>query len=420
MIYSRKELTEGTGFSCSADSKFKTVSVIVRFIVPLSADAAANALAMTMLGTVSSRFPTVAKMNEELSSLYGMSLGTFIRKRGDVQILGLSASCICSRFTIDGEDTEGSMAELLRDCLFSPSAENGEFESTVFEICRREILDRIDSELNDKRSYAAARLSETAFCGEPSASSSCGTREQAESVTPKAAYEAYRKLLETAPVEIYVCAPEGDPGFEKMFRESFSALDRSCTAPVFRSKSPLKPETKEVSEEMDVRQCRMFMCFKSDSDDIFALKMLSHILGGTPVSKLFVNVRERLSLCYYCSSGFEPSKNTLVIDSGVDRDKLEKAREEIMNQISAVINGDITDEEVENVFLMLENRFATVGDTPSSVGSWYFERFCEGSSSSPEEQLMDYRKVTKARIVNAAQSLGLDCVYTMLSREADQ
>ncbi|MBQ3855624.1 MAG: insulinase family protein [Ruminococcus sp.] len=186
---------------------------------------------------------------------------------------------------------------------------------------------------------------------------------------------------------------------------------------VFRSKSPIKAEPETLSEEMDVNQCKMVMTMKSDSDDIYAMRMLSVILGELPVSKLFLNVREKLSLCYYCASGYSATKGALIIDSGVQRSNIDKAKEEILRQIQLVCDGEISDQELESALLSREDILASVGDTPASWSSWYFEQLCEGGISAPEDVLLDYKAVTKARIVEAARSLKLDSVWLMLDKE---
>ena len=399
MRFQRTEIAEGIGFSSIIDEKFKTTSIAVRFIVPLSSEtSAANALGMAALTTTSKAYPTPALLNEKLSALYGAGLTSFARKRGDLQVLGVSASWICDRYAIDGEDI-------------------GRFSDEPFAITKTDLLDRIEAELNNKRGYALAKAAENAFRGEPAANSCYGNKETASAVTPEIAFSAYENILRTAQVEITIVSPEEIPGAEADFRRELSAIDRSPVPVVFRSKSPIKAEPETLSEEMDVNQCKMVMTMKSDSDDIYAMRMLSVILGELPVSKLFLNVREKLSLCYYCASGYSATKGALIIDSGVQRSNIGKAREEILRQIQLVCDGEISDQELESALLSREDILASVGDTPASWSSWYFERLCEGGISAPEDVLLDYKAVTKARIVEAARSLKLDSVWLMLDKE---
>lgn len=417
MKYNRTELAENIGFSSIIDEKFKTARLSVRFITNLDkTSAAANSLGMGVLSSSNGKYKTFAEMNEKLSLLYGASLGTSSKKRGDIQILTLSASWINNRFAIDGEDIDGEMLQIVRDCIFAPNAENGEFDADSFRITRKDILDRIDAEINNKRGYALSRASEIAFKGEPAELSCYGDRKSAESVTSSEAFAAYKKFLETAQVEICYISPEENPEAAELFKKSFAAVNRDSKPVKFRNISPVHSEVAEGSDEFDVRQCKMVLTFKSDSDDAFAMKLVSAIFGETPVSKLFVNVREKLSLCYYCACRVISSKGALMVDSGVERENINKAKDEIIRQLDEIKNGNISDEEIQSAMLALENGLEQIGDTASSYESWYFERFCDGEVVTPEERLNDYKNVTKARIVQAANSLKLDSIYFMLDK----
>ncbi len=418
MRYNRTEIPGNIGFSSIIDEKFKTGSLTVRFITGLSGEcAAANALGIGALSSSSADYPTIAALNEKLSSLYGAGLSTFARKRGDIQILGMNASWLSKKYAIDGEDIDSEMLSIIRGCIFSPNAADGEFEAESYGITQKDLLDRIDAELNNKRGYAISRASEIAFRGEPAEFSCYGTRETAEAVSAADAFSAYRRLLRSAQIEICYIAPEEDTAVLEMFRRGFAAIDRQASGFNFRTPSPAKSEPVTESDTFDVRQCKMVMTFKSSSDDFFALKLLSTIFGETPVSKLFMNVREKMSLCYYCASRFVSSKSTLMVDSGVERKNIEKARTEILNQLDEIKNGNISDNEIASALLSLDNALTQVGDTQSSYDSWYFERFCDGAVRTPAEQFADYKNVTKARIVQAANSLSLDSVYLMLDKE---
>ena len=418
MDHNRIEIGDNIGFSTIIDKKFKSSLLTVRFITSLDKQTSSdNVMAFSLLSDTNSRYRTIAGLSEALSELYGSSISSFSRKRGDLQILGISSTWLASRYAIYGEDIQKGMLEIFHDCLFSPDAENGAFNSETFAIEKKELLDRIDAELNSKRRFAVAKGTALSFSGEPAENYSYGTKETAEAVTSESAYSAYRRILETARIEAFFVSSEPDPNVEKMLRDGFASVKRRPEPVRFISYSPLKPEPVTVTEEFDVRQCKMVMAFKTDSEDAFALRLMATILGVTPVSKLFVNVREKLGLCYYCSCQIMLTKGTLFIDCGVDRDNIEKARQEIMRQIDEMCSGNITDDEISSAVLATENGLCQVGDTISSYSGWYFERLCENSIQSPQEMEKVYRGVTKERIVEAAKTLKLDSVYIMLDKE---
>ena len=169
---------------------------------------------------------------------------------------------------------------------------------------------------------------------------------------------------------------------------------------------------------MDVQQCKMFMTFKSQSDDIYALKLLSIILGETPVSRFFRVIREQQSLCYYCSCFYDEMKNLLVADCGIEKADSETIFREINAQIEDIGVGNISNEELESALNLLSSSLENVGDSTGSWINWYFQCICHESIYSPEDELKDYRLVTKARLVQAARSLKLDSVFTLTGKEA--
>ena len=419
MKYTRTELAGNVGFSSVIDSKFKTNSLGIRFITGLcSGHSADNAVAAGILSVSGGEYKTLAALNEKLSSLYGASLSSSVKKRGDIQILCMNASWINNRYAIDGEDITAEMLDIVCGCLFTPNASDGRFDSDSFKITKKDLLDRIDAEINNKRGYAVTRAAGIAFRGEPAENSCYGTREAAEAVTSESSYSAYTELLRTAQVEIFYVASEENSSVEKRLDEEFSKLPRAPKIYEFFNQSNIKASPERFSDELEVSQSKMVLAFKTTSEDKYALKLLSTVFGETPVSKLFMNVREKLSLCYYCASRVIGSKNALFVDCGVEKDNIEKAEAEILRQLDEIRNGNLTDEEISKALMSIDNSLSAVGDTPSSYSAWYFERFCENNIITPQQQLENYRAVTRERIIEAAKSLKLDTVYLMLNKEA--
>lgn len=417
----RKIIGENIGFSTIIDSKFNTCSVYIRFITELSEETvSANAIATECLSVSNKKIPSQGELFDTTAELYGSHIGSVATQKGDAQITGLYASWICSKFTFDGEDIDTRMIEIIHDCIFMPNVQDGSFDKASFKIVQKNIIDDIKSKFNDKRFYAILQAEKAALKGEPASIENTGTLEQAESVTPESAFKAYQNLIRTAQIEIFYVTPEENPAVEKMFRESFAITDRtSCSCKIY-NKSPLKAEPISITEEFNINQSKMVFVMKSDLNDKFACDIMSVILGGTPVSKLFANVREKLSLCYYCSCSYNEEKNTLTIDCGVDKANIEKARDEIFRQLNEIVSGNISDDEINSALLTIDDIYTGIGNTPSQCAGWQFEQICSGYNLSPLEYAQKFHEVTKDRIIQAASSFKLDTSYYMLNKEAVQ
>ena len=305
-------------------------------------------------------------------------------------------------------------------CIFQPNVTDGAFDDTEFRIQQMNLLDSIDAEINEKRQYAISQTYKTAFAGEPAAFSCYGSRSAAEALTPAAAYAAFQELLRTAQIEIYFVGPAAVPQLADTLKQAFAAIENRSVTPVqFLNPSPCKAEPAVVREALPVNQCKMVMGWKTTYPDRYALKMMAMLLGGTPSSKLFANVREKMSLCYYCAANYNEAKYFMQVDSGIETENLDTAQDAIAAQLDAICKGDITDAEMDSTMMTIHNTLYGIGDTATSYISWYFGQFCRGTKLTPAEEEENYRKVTKEDLMAAAKSMQLDTIYIMECKEQE-
>ena len=419
MNYKREIIGDNIGFSTIIDEKFNTCSLSVKFITELSSEyTAENEIVSSLLSMSNSKIKSLSEMNKTMQELYAASISGRTNTIGYTQVITFSASWICDRFALENENITESMLEIVHDCIFSPNTENGAFDSKNFKICQKCLIDDINSILNDKREYAIMQAKKTAFKGEPIENSFIEI-EDAEKVTPESVFRAYEHLLETSQIEIFYVAPEENTAVAEMFRKGFSEITRNSHQYTIYSNSPIKVEPEKVTEELPVNQSKMILLLKGETDDSYAMNMLSIILGGTPVSKLFMNVREKLSLCYYCSCRYIKN-NVILIDSGVDKENIQKAYDEISNQIEEIRNGNISEEEMQAVIKAIDDSLSGVGDTSVQYVNWYFDRFCNGDIITPQQYFDKFCSVTKESIINTAKAIKPDTSYYLINKEISE
>ena len=410
-------IADGVGFTEIIDPKLRTSVLKIKFVTELSEKASQlNSIVSLLVPASNSRIKTYSEMSDRLDVLYGSSLYSDTNKNGDCQTVTISADCINNRFAFDGEDILGELLDIINDCIFSPNIDGDGFDKTEFELKRRELIESICSDINNKRWYAMLRAQKNIFNGEPGEISVYGKVETAEKITPREAYEAYQWLLKTAVIEIYFVSPEEDHSAKERFTKMFEGMERDVKEVRFRAPSPLKNEVCRVTEKVKMKQTKVVMAFKSLTEKREAVSVMTRLFGGTPFSKLFTNVREKMSLCYYCAASFVYSKGTLFVESGVETENTEKLVAEVQNQLDSIKNGDFTDEEFDNTRRYLINLVNGVEDSPSSLISWDFAGRCCGAYISPEEPICRLEKLTREDIIEAARSFSLDTVYVM---EAD-
>ncbi|MCM1024510.1 MAG: insulinase family protein [Prevotella sp.] len=418
-MYNREKIADGIHYSTIINKRLKTNSVSVNILTELAEETASlNAVIPTVLAATNANLPAITAMKKKLASLYGASMNGYFSKYGDSQHLMLSAACINDRYAFDGEKITEELARITADCLTDPHTEGEAFYGNDFALKKQELLDEIDAEINDKRSYAFKRANLSVFKGEPAAVPHSGNRKLAEKITAAEAFEQYKKLLKTAQIEIFFVGAEPNDGCKKIISEALLKIDRDYAGDCSSKKSPAKPEVCRVTEVHDVAQSKMVMAFKSGFDNLEAMSVMNAVYGSTPISKLFMNVREKLSLCYYCSSGWN-DKGVMYVDSGIEHANAGKAEEEILNQLEAMKKGDFTGEELENARRSLLNGIKGVNDSSNSLVHWYFRRMYKKEIYTPEEYMERIKKVTREDVTAAANSLKLDTVYVLTGKEAE-
>lgn len=417
----RVQIADGVYFNTIFDDRFKTSRIAVTMLVGLNKDTvAANAMVPNILTRCCEKYPTFLELSRKLNMMYGASLSGRGGKMGEVQPITISAAGIDDRYSLDGESVYKEMAELICSVLFRPKLVNGCFDEEDFRQEQRQMLDAIDAEYNDKRVYAFNRLLQV-MCGDELYSiNKNGTKEQVSALTPKAVYDAYKNIIKTARIEIMCLGSTDTDEVCKLFKDKFAGIERSVAS--YKTEVIKTAEkTKEHTDKLDVVQSKLMIGFRTGvahpQEEVPQTTLMGVILGGTAHSKLFVNVREKQSLCYYCACRYDAYKGIMYIESGVEKENVEKTKNAVLEQIEEMKNGNITDEEITSAKLSVSNSYLTSVDTSSGTQSWYISQILKGKQRTPQEEADIIASVTKEQIVEAAKKLTLDTVYVLTGND---
>lgn len=417
-IINRRKIADGVYFSSINDKRYKKNLISVAFSTQLSEDTATeNVIVPVLLTKCNSKLPTYKAFNNKMSRLYASGIGGTAGRQYDLQTISFGAYYLDDIYALSGEKMTGIMTDILIDCLTSPVTENGVFSEKFVELEKKTVIDNIETAINDKRSYAIERAMKTICKGEPASVCSYGTVEKAKLITPDSAYKAYRRMLETMPCEIICTGCSDFDGVAEKFAAAFEKVGRHDIENTTIALSPVKTQTEEVTERLTVNQSKLVLGFKSHSDDDAALVLLQKIFGGTTSSKLFRNVREKMSLCYYCSAARNDLKGIMLVNSGVENENIEKTKEAVIDQLEEIKNGNFTNEDINFAEMAIKNDFKSVADSAGNVSNWYFDCIRKNDIVTPEEKLGRYLGVSKERIIAAAKSMVLDSVYVLTGNE---
>ena len=417
-IINRRKIADGVYFSSITDKRYKKNLISVAFSTQLSEDTATeNVIVPVLLTKCNSKLPTYKAFNNKMSRLYASGIGGTAGRQYDLQTISFGAYYLDDIYALSGEKMTGIMTDILIDCLTSPVTENGVFSEKFVELEKKTVIDNIETAINDKRSYAIERAMKTICKGEPASVCSYDTVEKAKLITPDSAYKAYRRMLETMPCEIICTGCSDFEGVAEKFAAAFEKAGRHDIENTTIALSPVKTQTEEVTERLTVNQSKLVLGFKSHSDDDAALVLLQKIFGGTTSSKLFRNVREKMSLCYYCSAARNDLKGIMLVNSGVENENIEKTKEAVIDQLEEIKNGNFTNEDINFAEMAIKNDFKSVADSAGNVSNWYFDCIRKNDIVTPEEKLGRYLGVSKERIIAAAKSMVLDSVYVLTGNE---
>ena len=400
------------------DSHFKVNRISVKIYTELDDGChsrADYAIVPYILVDSCAKYPDYSELSKKFSELYGATMTDSTSIYGDVRVSELSVTTLDDRYALEGEKLEREACQLLLDCLLDPLMENDAFSADITRLMQGELIDAIDSVINDKRNYAAQKGAEVAYKGEPWGVSLQGTHEEAEKITPQSAYSAYRSMLEHGRIEIFVVGCSDFSESEQMLTEVFSKLRRNdICAPASRP-SVLKAEPIEVTENMQMQQAVMRMYFKAPTlTDRYAGMLLSMILGGMTTSRFFINIREKQSLCYYCSCFSNRFKRVITAYAGVDSCNVERTKEAILAQFRDVCENGISEDELLHAKLEVINDAKSVYDGVSAITSWYASQLLDEKAITPEEYIEEIMKVTPERIREACGKYALDTVFTLM------
>ncbi len=426
MSIKRIGVARGIDLNVIETDKFKTNFLSVNFVVPLASETVSeNALLFRVLHRGCEKYPNVASLNKKLDYLYATTVGMRNYKRGEAQIIGLAADMLGNEYTDDGTDLIGEVCDFIYEVIFRPLLDDkGYFLENYVGQEKDNLVNDIMAKINDKRRYAPFRCYEEMCRGEAYGISELGRAEDVEMITPKSLYEHYLSLISHAKIEVFFVGKCDIPSLTEKVGAMFGSLKREECAKIDTKVVRDVAEVKHVEDKLPVTQGKLSLGFRTGttvtSPEYPALVMFNEIYGGSVASKLFMNVRERLSLCYYCSSSIESYKGTMMVNSGIEFDKREVAEREILDQLEAVRRGDISDYEYSSARRSLKNAYMHMLDSPTSMEMYYLGRIMAGVGESIEESAAKFEKITKEDIVAISKKVKLDTVYFMSGNgEAD-
>lgn len=410
-----KILQPGITLRCFQDNRFKHGCLSLQLVRPMDArEAAVNALipAVLLRGTVTA--PDLRAITARLDDLYGASVGPVVRRVGDYQTTGLFCSFISDSYAMQGDAILSPAIEFLGQLLLEPVTRDGVFCPEFVRGEKRNLIAAIQAQKNDKRGYAGTRMLKKMCKKDPFGIPRLGTVSRVREITPQSAWAHYRKILRESRIDIFYVGQAQPETVAAAVRPLLDKLERNyVNLPEQTAFRPSAPGT--YTEQMEVSQGRLCMGFVTPitlrDPDFAAMQVCNVLLGGGMTSLLFTNIREKLSLCYDIGSGYYGAKGIVTVAAGIDFDKYDLVRRQVLAQLEICKAGEFSEEQLHAAKQAVVTSLQAVHDSPGAIESYYATAALSGLAMTPQRHLQAVEQVTAQDVAAAAATLRLHTDY---------
>ena len=421
----RKEIMPGVFLNCLKSGKFKTSIISITLLSQLRRETASlNALIPFVLKRGTTLYPDMKSLSEKLDDLYGAALEPAIRRCGEIQGIGLDAMFPEEKYLPEGANVTLEMINLISEMLLRPATRGGLLINDYVKSEKQNLADLVSSFINEKRSYANMRCMEEMCCYEDISIGKYGSVEDINNINYKKLTKQYHNLLMHSPVEIFYFGQTDEKNVERMFKNALCSMPRGdidfdIGTDVRMNSVEDKPRYFE--EKLDVTQGKLVMGFRlgecMEEPNIPAIQVFNTVFGGGVNSKLFNNVREKMQLCYYAASSCDCHKGIMYAYSGIEFDKFEKAKDEILHQLDDIRTGNISDDELMYAKKAIRSDLYAMTDSQYDLENFYFSNTLAGLDWNPLELAGLVDEVTKEDVMKIAGSVVLDLIYFLRDEE---
>lgn len=399
-------------------SKFKTIMVKINFKNKMNRnDITYRNLLSKVLLESSFNYPNKRSLEIECENLYNLSIGGAINISGHYIISSFSSFFLNEKYT-ETEMNKKSLKFIL-DLLFHPDIKNNGFN--FFELSKSAVSDEIEKLKENPRKYSLIRLLEE--MDDSLAYNSVGYKDDLDNITNTSLYNYYLKMLKSDLIDIFIIGDVDNQNFKKQIEQFFTINTIKKKGPThFIKHKKIRKRAKTVKETIALEQSKLNIGFKLDNltdfEQKYVLSIYSFILGGSPDSKLFKNVREKHSLCYSISCTHRPVSNIMIISAGIDASDYTKCLNLIKKEIKKITKGEFNDEEIEAAKLTYISSLKEIEDSPANIVNIY-ESHEYLNFDLLEERMKNIFKVKKEDIIKLSKKIYIDTVYLLGGKDED-
>ena len=400
-------------------NNFKTISFKIVFWNELKKEDLAyrNMLVNNLLFS-SHKYNTNRKIAIRKEELYSADIYGKTYRKGTQIVTEICLSSIEDKFAEEGNFRES--LEFLFDCINNPNINNGAFDETSFNITKDNITNSIKSEKENPNFEAYQKYKELIGKDKVFVGSILGTLEEVENITPSSLYEYYKTFFDDNHIDIYVLGNIEEKDIldiDKYLKFGSNRINYTSTYANYEK------DYSEKEEDSKFNQSKLFMggSIKSltEHEKKYESIIYNIILGNSPTSKLFQNIREKMSYAYTISSSINRLDGMFVISAGISSKNYERIKNEVMNQIKEMKQGFFNDKDINDAKEVILSIIEEINDNPWSIIDHYNNYLYFGADTI-ENQIQEINKIQKDDIVNVANKINIDTVFLLKEDEYEE
>ncbi|WP_168198258.1 EF-P 5-aminopentanol modification-associated protein YfmF [Crassaminicella thermophila] len=395
--------------------KFKTNLVSVYFQRPLvKEEVTKNALLSMVLPRGTKSYISSKEISKALEGLYGAFIGCDVAKKGERNIIQFRMQLVNDKYVEDKEVFIKGM-QILNEFIHDPYLVDGCFKKDYVDQEKENLIKKIEGRKNDKMKYSYERCIEEMCKNENYSLYEYGSIEDLKNISNESLYEHYKKIIHSTPIDICVVGDFDEKEMESLIAKKLNFKQEGVIS-VEREKIECIPDdVKIIEDEMDINQGKLNLGYRTnipfESELYYPLLVYSNIFGGGPNSKLFKNVREKESLCYYIFSRVEKFKSLMLIGSGIEFNNYDKTVSLIKQQMEEMNSGNFSNEDIESAKNSIITSIRSMTDSPYMLADFYFSQAISNNEDTLDEMIKKIRTVDKEQIITAGKSIKLDTIY---------
>ncbi len=418
MVQKRSAITDSVNLFSIQTDKFKTGIIAFTIAMPAGKLHSPYSLILAkMLERATKSYPSRIALSRRVDDLYVSS--TDIRRIGFGKniLFSFSAEMLDEKYCKKSANVTRDICALLKEYILSPLFdEDGLFPEEAFEQEKRRSASALRAIINSPGAYASLRLSELLRRDDPDTLSFEETIEAVERCDRYTLTKFYKENISCRPIDVYYV---GSLSHEKMADKlcevlgEYRATKKEELIALLADNAPR--QTVHKNETMPLSQGRLGIGFRSDirmgDEDYYAALLFDELFGGSPSSKLFVNVREKRSLCYSCGSNYSSTTGNVTASAGISPKNRNITEQAILIEFENIKAGKITKNEFAASKNSLLNSIRETYDSPIDILEYYLYSNTANVNLSLDEHLARVSLLKKEDVVRVANRTVLDCIY---------